>query len=569
MSEEERLYFNGINGATGGYGLAATNKELVTQIIDRETYEELKDKTEKELRIRRLDIQRALNKATSDAEREKLEAELRAVESKLKELGYHLAVVERVDSTNLAQTGWGVIFAANADPAIKEALSDILKLRQEQAGDLFKVYDGSKGYRPNETKSSFLARNGLTTSGPVVPEKGPYYLLLIGSPEEIPYIFQYQLDVQYAVGRLYFDTLQEYANYASTVVAAEKRQIQLPRQVAVFGVANPDDPSTNLSQANLVRPLLKLIQERKDWEVTAYLKDQATKAQLHQLIGGKQTPAFLFTASHGMEFPLNDTRQIPHQGAFLCQDWPGPAAWRGEIPQDFYFASDDITGDDRLGGLVTFHFACYGAGTPQYDEFSQQAANKNRKPIAPRSFLAGLPRKMLGHPKGSALGVVGHVERAWGYSFLAIGAGKERSEIGTFESTITRILDGKPLGLATEYFNQRYAELASDVSVQLEEIDNGAKYDPALVAALWTSNNDARSYVILGDPAVRLPVAASNQAATGRVEVEAQTITISGAAAAPITVRTRNVGISAEDWGRTPDSVKKYVLELEAKLPKP
>src|SRR5512143_2792182 len=116
---EELLYFNGINGATGGYGLAVTNRELVDLIIDRETYEELNDKTEKGLRVRRLDIQRALNGVISDAEREKLEKELQVVEAKLIELGYHLAVEERIDPTNLAQAGWGVIFAANADSDIK------------------------------------------------------------------------------------------------------------------------------------------------------------------------------------------------------------------------------------------------------------------------------------------------------------------------------------------------------------------------------------------------------------------------------------------------------------------
>ena len=483
----EQFYFNGINGATGEYGLPPMSGEELAKLI----VGEVPPENLSELNYRY---------------RQQGEA--------------HFGVKEGVDPKKLDEAGWGVVFTHDADPAVRAALQPLLDLREEQAGDRFQVYEGADGYRPGEGKGAFLARHGVGP-GPADPERVPYYLLLVGSPEAIPYRFQSQLDVQYAVGRIHFEAPEDYANYAGSVVATERRKLALERRVCFFGVANSGDRATELSRQTLVAPLLDHFKKKAGWQVEAFLDEAATKANLTRVLGGGETPALVFSASHGMEFPSGDSRQTPHQGALLCQDWPGPAAWRGKgpMPQDFYFAGDDLTKDASLLGLLSFVFACYGGGTPELDNFSKQTF-RDRIAKAPRPFLATLPRKMLSHPKGGALAVIGHVDRAWGYSFHWSKAGPQTA---VFESALERLLDGHPVGSALEFFNERYAELSTVLSDELEEIGYKKKYDPYELAGMWTANNDARGYVIIGDPAVRLPVAGPDDSPEERPAIELRT----------------------------------------------
>ena len=242
---EELLAFNGVNGATGEYGLPAMTPVKLADFI-------------------------------KGAE---IPANLNDLKQKQNDSKEHWAIIEGRDPKILDQSGWGIIFAKDADPAIKEALSDLIQLRQEQAGPLFRIYEDKLGYQPGEKKVDFLRKRGAAVFGRVIPEHMPYYLLIVGSPKHIPYSFQYELDVQYAVGRIHFETLQEYANYASSVVAAETGKVKLPRQINLFGVANPDDKATELSCQRLIQPVLDDLQKNYPmWQVSAFLREQATKA---------------------------------------------------------------------------------------------------------------------------------------------------------------------------------------------------------------------------------------------------------------------------------------------------
>lgn len=483
--ETEQLVFNGIDGTHGGYLLQGLTPQRIAAVA------------------RGLPLEAAhLN-------------DLKGRHSRDTEATF--GTIEGIDPKDLAQTGWGVIFSFNADPAIRDALSPLLELRQAQATRVndryYQEYKGSIGYRPGDTKNQWLSRNG-SAPGPANPAKIPYYLLIVGDPETIPYKFQYQLDVQYAVGRLHFETLDEYAHYARSVVLAESGALALPRRAVFFGTHNPFDAPTQQSAFQLVKPLADTLrQDQPSWNLGCLLEAEATKARLGSLLGGDETPAVLFTASHGMAFAKDDPRQSARQGALLCQDWPGPIAC--PLPsEDHYFAADDLSGDARLLGLLSFHFACYGAGTPHLDDFARQANKDQGEEIAPSAFVARLPQRLLSHPKGGALAVIGHVERAWGCSFLW----DQKRQVDVYDSTLKRLFEGHPVGSALEFFNARYAELASDLSAMLEEIEaNNAEAlaDVNTLTSLWTANNDARNFMVIGDPAVRLMVRGADAADPG------------------------------------------------------
>jgi hypothetical protein len=393
-----------------------------------------------------------------------------------------MAVLEAFDPRDLASAGWAAVFHVQTPQAVRAALAPLLERRRDQAGPLYRTFEYSSGMSVIE----FLARYGAGP-GPADPEKVPYYLLLVGGPDYISFEFQQHL-VQYAVGRVAFDTPEGYAAYARAVVRAESEPARRPARAVVFAPEHPNDPYTRRLTSVVTRPLLEQLRVLRE-QVIAILAEEATKTRLLDLLWDRAAPRLLFAAGHTIGFPAGQPSplQAPRQGAIVCQDWQGPGGeWAGRpVPQSSCFSGDDLTPSD-LGGLIAVLHGSFTAGT-----------DSDRADLP---FVAALPQRLLGNPDGAALAVIGVV----GLCRTPTPASPTGWPLSGLNRLLTGLVKGDPVGHATEAIRFGYAEFAASLSEQLMDRRYGKAPDDRALAGLWAANNDARSYIILGDPAVRL-----------------------------------------------------------------
>lgn len=474
IADEELLSFNGINGATGEYLFPAMTVNGLAKL--------------------------ALGQAL-DADDQKY---ISFLTDKAQE---HFGVIGAEPSL-VKEAGWGIVISATMEnrDAILAALEPLLEYRREQVGqERFKrlSYIKDKDFSP----ISWLARHKVSASA-VEPEKIPYYLLLVGSPQDISFRFQFTLDVQYAVGRVYFDTVAEYAVYAKQLVAREQAKSQVAKQAVLFGVKHDFDTATEYSIKYFIEPLQRALLERYStpngsWTINSLKEAQASKSALITVLKQAEPPAFVLTASHGIAFPDNDINQ-QDQGALICSDWQ-PSQWMPPkaIPPECYFSANDLNQDFNLKGMILCLFACYSGGVPTRDSFhtsTEQAAQV----ISTSDFLSRLPRQLL---LAGASAVIAHVDRALAASFIGH---LNTDNTSVFNGLIEGLFKGLPVGYAMRYLNDYYATMESEMSLISDQIKTdpfaAESYTAGQIASFYSRKVDARNYILIGDPAAHLNI---------------------------------------------------------------
>jgi hypothetical protein len=393
---------------------------------------------------------------------------------------------------DIGEAGWSVILPS--DPRIKEALLPLLKLREEEAcakhGPLYREYSVTRDYLHGDSKSSFLARQGRGP-GPIDPTRAPLYLLIVGSPREIPFSFQYQMGTRYRVGRVHFEDVESYYNYARSVTEADA--VSLDRKITFFGVENLHDRPTELLAPRLIRPLVEaLAGDNPGWLIDAVLAEHATKAKLRSILSAKPPSAITFIAAHGIRFWPSDHRYNSLQGAIVCSSW---ARGEGDPVRKDIFSATDLPNSADLRGAVIIFFGSHGAGSTRYrkSEFSDA-----RPGISVRPSVAPLPKRLLGNKAGGALAFIGHVNTAYETSF---DWNLEFPQVQSFEAVLHAILSGQRVGAAMEQLCQRHAEITAELQL-ISRMRRKAGSERK--AFLRHASLDAAEYILIGDPAVRL-----------------------------------------------------------------
>lgn len=383
---------------------------------------------------------------------------------------------------------WAAVVLEQDKDAAIDALTPLIALRRDR-NHLWK--DGIVVVEPS---ISGIPDSWLRRLERVVGGEGPHYLLLVGGPDRFPFELQYELDLRMISGRLDASDTPDgpfswnaCRRYAEKVVAYERGEIGLATKPLFFSLNNQSE--TRVLHEHLVLQLAQTI----PGGVTELYSGDATVDNLQAALSAEPAPKFVFTASHGVEFPADPSRW----GALT------DVGYRGRAGDDLVSAQS-VCDSGRFGhGSVMFAFACFGAGVPGKSMLNF-LANDAETPIDMGARVAPLPRQLLGSAKGP-VAFVGHVDRvsavAFQSSFGMAGIAPYRDFASWLRHKSATV--GRALETVRESARSVGAQVAGSLTLAVQETGNSTSVKAA--GRKWIGFHDYRGFILLGDPAVTPP----------------------------------------------------------------
>jgi len=360
-------------------------------------------------------------------------------------------------------------------------------------------------------------------SDPITDKPPPHYLLIVGSPELVPFEFQSMLSIRCCTGRLDIDNkIENLQTYVKKVIDIEKGNPIVTDNTVIFATdegvnrTGCSDP-TYYSHNYMAKPISrKLIQNQLKFKTNELMAEKATKQNLLDF-AKKSNPCLVFTASHGTspEGEKADVRE-KYTGAIVCDGFRD-----SKDEQTSLITVDDIPQDSSfVEGGIFFQFGCFSYGAPSISDVMElvKTGGWGGLQYAPKSYVSPIPKKLLFNPHGP-LAFIGHLDVTLLNSFTdpknPSPDGEYDPRIDPLFTMMRRILNGDPVGLAitglpqeTSFANRR--SLADEQFRRLYNYHQLKKisdddYFPKL-ADTYLDSADAKNYLIFGDPAVSMKI---------------------------------------------------------------
>lgn len=413
------------------------------------------------------------------------------------------------DPQDLPRQRWGVIAPKGPDgDRLLAVVEPLIKHRAAQQGapvERYRVPEGMDGPAAERWKRRFFDRGGSV-------DALPRYVLILGDLDQVSIAVQHALQADSFVGRLAFDAEAGYAAYVAKVLAAETGTPQARYGPLGFYTVHDGTAATRLGHRHLAAPCLASLRQRLDegtFEGDAVHDEGEAAPSLDALVTAAKfdRPGVLFTISHGLGAPRSG--------------WQDAARMRRL--QGALSVGDDLLEVEALaqGAFVRhglwFALACYGAGTPStsayrpwLESLAQQGHSTDVAALlaglpkpGDRPFIAAGPKAALANPDGP-LAIIGHVDLAWTHAFSDTdGRTLDRSE--RFAKVIRDALRGDRVGSAHHALARFAGAASSELATMYGSEARGGRVDPLRRARIWMLRQDVADYILLGDPATRLP----------------------------------------------------------------
>jgi hypothetical protein len=395
--------------------------------------------------------------------------------------------------------GWGLILREGA--SIPEPLRELLKTRP---GSPVLRYTGILTHLLNQEADIDIP----IISGPAgieQPSSLPLYLLIYGSPSDVPWELQHVLNKSFHVGRLDLEG-QALENYVGALIKEWSDASADIQHAVAWSPVQDADGITTLMRTAIGEQVVR--EWRNDNNKTFRdnivfhdgAKAAASGAALIDTLKSRK-PALIVTTSHGRTGPLSKPDEMKERLGLLV-DQAGAdidpatllAAWQPD-------------------GAIWYAHACCSAGCSERTQFDDQFSalippgsdvdQILRGVAALGSLTAPLPKALLGAKK-PLRAFIGHVEPTFDLSLRDVGTGQHLTGI-LRKALYYQIYNQKPVGLAFSSWLASGNAFSSPYNDALKNFNQNLPDARRLLLAYQLLNRDRSNTVILGDPTVALP----------------------------------------------------------------